>query len=213
MRGGSTEPKSVSKSTYHRHTQFRNAITPMPEFLTQHGIATTSSHSAATVPTTCPRDHRNSVIPSQGDLTRGRSHSPIAGPSEQPNKRQRPNEEVIGSGPLSGENGEGQQVEGSHFNGSIDPEFMQVQLHVSNRMKCRYFLLTMPISQLPPGTPSEVREPDNEEDNSAFNSNNMNQSVRLFDYHHRNELKIKFHSRLQVYLHFVHLQLRNVIAK
>ena len=41
----------------------------------------------------------------------------------------------------------------------------------------------MPISQLPPGTPSEVRGPDNEEDNSEFNSNNMNQFVRLFDYH------------------------------
>ena len=69
----------------------------------------------------------------------------------------------------------------------------------------------MPISQLPPGTPSEVREPDGEEDNTAFNSNNMNRYVRLFDYHHKNELKIKFHS--QLHLHFMHLQLHNVIAK
>ena len=43
----------------------------------------------------------------------------------------------------------------------------------------------MPISQLPPGTASEVGEPDNEEDNSPFNSNNMNQSHRLFDYHRK----------------------------
>ena len=143
MRGGSTEPKSVSKSTYHRHSRYRNAITPMPEFLAQHGIATTSLHSAATVPATCHRDHRNSVTSMQhapqGDPTRRRSHSPIAG-SEQPNKRQRPNEEdMIGSGLSRGENGEGQQEEGSQFDSSIDPGFMQVQLHVHNRMICKIF--------------------------------------------------------------------------
>ena len=44
----------------------------------------------------------------------------------------------------------------------------------------------MSISQLPPGAPSEVGEPDNEEDNSPFNINNMNQSHRrLFDYHRK----------------------------
>jgi hypothetical protein len=135
MRGGSTEPKSVSKSTYHRHSRYRNPITPMPEFLAQHGIATTSPPSAATVPATCPRDHHHSVTSSQGDPTRRRSHSPIAGPSEQPNKRQRPNEEVIvDSGLLGGENEEDQQEEGSKMNSSIDPGFMQVQLHVPNRM-------------------------------------------------------------------------------
>ena len=44
----------------------------------------------------------------------------------------------------------------------------------------------MPILQLPSlaGTHSEIRGPDNEEDNSEFNdNNNMNQYVRLFDYH------------------------------
>ena len=137
MRGGSTEPKSVSRSTYHRHSQYRNLITPMPVFLAQHGIATTSTHSAATVPSTCPRDHHNSVTSSQGNLTRRCSHSPIAGPSEQPYKRQRPDdseEVIVDSGSSSGENGEGQQEGGSQFNSSIDPGFMPVQLHVRNRM-------------------------------------------------------------------------------
>ena len=72
----------------------------------------------------------------------------------------------------------------------------------------------MPISQLPPGTPSEVRGPDNEdEDNIEFNSNNTNQFVRLFDYHSKNpknELKTKSHS---LRVHFVHLQFENVIVK
>ena len=137
MRGGSTEPKSVSRSTYHRHSQYRNLITPMPVFLAQHGIATTSTHSAATVPSTCPRDHHNSVTSSQGNPTRRRSDSPIAGPSEQPYKCQRPDdseEVIVDSGSSSGENGEGQQEGGSQFNSSIDPGFMPVQLHVRNRM-------------------------------------------------------------------------------
>ena len=172
MRGGSTEPKFVSKSTYHRHSQYRNPITPMSEFLAQRGIATTSSHLAATIPA------------SQGDSTRQRSHSPIAasGPSEQPNKRQRPNEEdiVVGSGFSRGENGECQEEGGSQLNSPIDPGFMQVLCN--SRMICKIFSLTvtMPILQLPPGTPPEVRGPDNEEDNNEFNNNNMNQFVRLF---------------------------------
>ena len=51
----------------------------------------------------------------------------------------------------------------------------------------------MPISQLPPGTPSKICGPDNEEDNSEFNSNNTNQFVccGLFDYHHKKEFKNK----------------------
>jgi hypothetical protein len=69
----------------------------------------------------------------------------------------------------------------------------------------------MPILQLPPGMPSDVRGPDNEEDTSEFNNNNMNQSVRLFDCHRKIELKIKFHS--QLHHHFTHLHLRKVIVK
>jgi hypothetical protein len=42
--------------------------------------------------------------------------------------------------------------------------------------------VTMPILQLPPGTPPEVPGPDNEEDNNELNSNYMNQSVRLFKF-------------------------------
>jgi hypothetical protein len=144
MRGGLTEPKSVSKSTYHRHNRYRNPIMPMPEFLAQHGIATTSPHLAATVPA-CP-DHRNSVtsiqhasIDSQGDPARRRSHSPIAGPSEQPNKRQRPNEEdVVGSGLSRGGNGEGQQEETSQMVSSIDSDPRRMQV-CSYKMLCRIF--------------------------------------------------------------------------
>ena len=66
----------------------------------------------------------------------------------------------------------------------------------------------MPILQLPPGTPSEVRGPDNEEDDSEFDSNNMNHFVRLFDYHRKNELNINFHS--QLHLHSAQL---NIIVK
>ena len=139
MRGGSTESKSVSKSTYHRHSQYRNSITPMPQFLAQHGISTTFPHSAATVPVPCPRDPQNSVNSMQGNPTRRRSHSPIAGPSEQSNKRQRPNEDsedmIVGFGLSRGENREGHQPEeeGSQLDRS-DPGFMQVPLHVCNRM-------------------------------------------------------------------------------
>jgi hypothetical protein len=70
----------------------------------------------------------------------------------------------------------------------------------------------MLVSQLPPGTPSSVRVPDNEEEyNSEFNSTNTNQFVHLFDYQCKNDLKVKFHSHL--HLHFVHLQLHKVIVK
>jgi hypothetical protein len=143
MRGGSTESKSVSKSTYHRHSRYRNTITPMHQFLAQHGISTTFPHSAATVPTPCPRDRHNSVTSMQGNPTRGRSHSPIAGPSEQSNKRQRHNEEDIvgGFGLSRGENGEGpsQQEEGSQLDRS-DPGFMQVQLHVRIQLRNRMIM-------------------------------------------------------------------------
>ena len=133
MCGGSTEPKHVSKSTYHRHSRYRNPITPMPQFLTQHGIATTSP---ATISVPCPPNRHNSTTSMQGDPTRRRSHSPIAGLSEQPNKRQRPNEEdMVGPGLLRGENREGRQEEGSQLDNAID--FMQVQLH--NGTKCRIF--------------------------------------------------------------------------
>jgi hypothetical protein len=72
----------------------------------------------------------------------------------------------------------------------------------------------MPISQLPPDTPSKVRAPDDDEDNSEFNSNNTDQFVRLFNYHPKNELKIKFHSQLHLHsLHFVNLQFHNIIVK
>jgi hypothetical protein len=142
MRGGSTEPKSVSKSTYHRHSRHRNPIIPMPQFLAQHGIATPipQAHSAAIDSAPCPPDRYNSITSMQDDLTRRRSHSPIAGPSEQSNKRQRPNEEdIVGSGLSRGESRDGQQEERNQLDGPIDLGFMQVQLHVRNSTECRIF--------------------------------------------------------------------------
>ncbi|KAF8954522.1 hypothetical protein BDZ97DRAFT_1766105 [Flammula alnicola] len=90
MTGGRTEPKLVSKSTYHAHEPFRvpsqPAITPMAEFLAQqpwHPAALPQPRNSTPGPS-IPR--RRSRSPSANPTNHGHSRSPS---SEPPRQRQR----------------------------------------------------------------------------------------------------------------------------